>query len=213
MRKSSRNIDSFVWRSATESRVRDAAMSQGPERNAGWKEIVRRHGPALTRAIEGVLRWKGYSNDSATIEDIVESTWLRVTKGDCKKLRTWDPLVGASLGTHLVRIGMGEALSWCRFSATRREALMSSHGLYGLADKPDRNLSPEQAFWLDEAEKAVKNWEAGLGQNEQRILSLWREGYDQAKIAQDLNRSQQFVSRTSIGLKAAAHRLIEDLVS
>ena len=195
------------WRRASEVHLKEGTLASGSDREAAWTELVRRCNPILMRAIEGVLLRHGFPRDLAIVEDLVEATWLRIAKSAFKKLREWNPAAGSTLRTHLVMIGMGIALSWCRYKATHREVVLERHAFQRRADRADGHLSPVQAAWLRETEAIVQHWEAGLNPLERRALQLWREGKDQATIGQIMNRSQQFVSLTLINLRKRVDQL------
>ena len=200
------------WKALSDSELRDAAIRRGPDREVAWMVLVRRHRQAVTRAIEGVLSRNGKRPEGSVVEDLVQATWTQTTKRNGRKLRLWKP-ERASLGTLLAKIGMGEALTWCRFRSTRREVMMDPQSLHELTNKADTHFTPEQAAWLNEAENMVRAWEADLEESERALLRLWRDGRYQAAIAAALNRSQQFVSRSLRSLKAILCRLTEDMVS
>lgn len=208
MEMSSRVAKRSDWKSRSDSEVRRAAIRSGPSREMAWRELIRRHGPRVVRAIEGVLLRIGRRPDRSVVDDLVESTWLRVTRQSCKKLRDWDPHGGASLGTHLAIIGMGEALTWCRYKAAHREVIMDFQKQRSSVDRADGNPTPDQTAWLKEAEKLVQDWQESLAPLERETLRLRRKGMGQIAIGRVLNRSQQFVSKTLIGLKKGLDQLV-----
>ena len=198
------------WITVSDIKVYFAAIDEGPHWQTAWRELVRRFGPAVGRAIQGVLHRHRIPLDGGLVEDLVESTWFRACRRKCNKLRTWNP-ERSGLGAYLVTIGMGEALTWCRYIARRKEILLDHQEMQRLADQPDGHLSPEQSAWLKEAEELVQDWEARLGPPERDLLRLWREGMEQVAIGRALGRSQAFVSNVLKRLKEELERLLEGL--
>ena len=198
-------IDTDSW---TDCELRIAAISTGPTREIAWSVLVRKHGPAIRTAIEVVLLRNGGRPDPHAVDDLVESTWLRVTRGGFKKLRDWKPTQGASLKTLLVIIGKGEALRWCRFRANRREVFMNSLELQQTDWRTDSRLAPDQIALSNELAHEIAQWEVSLRPFERQALLQWKDGNDQATIGRNLNRSQQCISRTILRLKEDLHLLL-----
>jgi RNA polymerase sigma factor (sigma-70 family) len=199
-----------LW-AASDTQLRDCAAYSNPTQQVAWTVLTSRLGPAIKRAIVGVLVRKGLLLDSNTVDDLIESTWLRMVQLRCQKLKEWDPKRGASLSSHAVTVAMGIALTWCKYHIRRREVVMDHNKLQRSADKADSRLSPEQSAWLNEAETMINEWEQNLKFDQRRLLHLWREGMSQSDIARRLGRCQQFVSWSLLDLRRKVARLLTGL--
>jgi DNA-directed RNA polymerase specialized sigma24 family protein len=105
------------------------------------------------------------------------------------------------LGTYLSRIAMCEALTWCRYTASRRETLIDQEPLHNLQSNVHKLFDPEQAAWFKEAEQRVIAWETAINPDNRRLLSLWKEGKSQISIGNLTGRSQATISATLGRLK------------
>jgi DNA-directed RNA polymerase specialized sigma24 family protein len=187
------------WEAKSDSYIRDIAVGKSSDPQAAWSELLRRHGQGVCRAIEAVLLRCGRITDYASVEDLVESSWLKVTKDQYRKLSQWDPDCGTSLGTYLATIGMWEALSWCRYKARRKEVIIDLRNVRVSARLIDARLTPEQAAWLSEAEALIQDWELRLQALGEGLVKRPLVGFGE---------SQQFVSKLLIDLKCQVLRIL-----
>jgi DNA-directed RNA polymerase specialized sigma24 family protein len=192
-----------------DSRLRDAAIRSGPDREGAWAEMVRKYGPRVAQAIRGTLIRLGTRPPDDIVEDLVEATWLRATQENYRVLRAWDPGKGESLGAFLAQMGVWEARTSRRLWARRKEIKLDEAELRRLADRPDSRPSPDGLAQIKEAAAEVRAWEAGLGLLERRVWEMRKEGASSRAIGIFLGRDHKTVTRVLLRLQKAFRRILE----
>jgi hypothetical protein len=193
-----------------ESRLRDAAVRRGPDRQAAWSELVRQYGTRVGQAIRGTLIRLGTRAPDDIVEDLVEATWLRTTRRDYRVLRAWNPGRGESLGAFLAQIGIWEARTSRRLWARRKEIKLYEAELRRLADRPDTRLNPEEIAQLKEAKAQGRTWERALGLIERKVWEMRKEGASTRAIGLFLARDHKTVTAILLRLQKELRLVLQD---
>ena len=201
-----RRSDSVSWRLIPDLALRDIAIGSSRNRQGAWNELIRRYGPSLRRAIIGVLMRHGPPFDDAQVDDLMQLTWVRMSRRDCNALRRWNPH-RSPLGAFVAIVAMGETVKWYRRITKRREVLLDNLEMQRLTK--DGGLTPEQTEWLKEAEHLLEIWKNELVPLDRTVFDLGMQGKDQLAIGRDIGRSQAFVSKITKRLKGAVEQLID----
>lgn len=141
-----------------------AAVARGARREAAFRELVRRHGPAMTAVVRAVLR------DRDRADDVVQEALLRVYEARERYVPG-----KASLRAWLLRIARNLALNAQRDGARRGAAPLDGAGDDSgergrLADP--RQVAPGATLVRDEEVRALREALDGLERPDREVLDL-----------------------------------------
>ena len=185
---------------STAVEIVQACLQTGDE--GAWKDFVQRFQPLIASSVARVTRRYNAPNP-ALIDDLVQETYLRLCKDNCRLLREFVPRHDEAIFGYLKVVAASVALDYFRGRATqKRVAEVGSDGTEGEAITS--SSSTEQNALLNELEGILTSSES-----ERDCTIFWlyfRQGY----TAKDIAAMPHF-GLSQKGVESCIHRLTESL--
>jgi RNA polymerase sigma-70 factor, ECF subfamily len=186
----------------TAAEIVEACLETGDE--AAWEAFVRRFQPLIASSVSRVVRRYGVPSP-ALIDDLVQETYLRLCRDNCRTLRDFEARHDEAIFGYLKVIAASVALDHFRARTTqKRGAEVANDGTEHEASTSSSTI--ERATLLKELEQQLASSE-----NERDCTIFWlyyRQGYTAKDIA-----AMPHLGLTQKGVESCIYRLTQSLRS
>jgi RNA polymerase sigma-70 factor (ECF subfamily) len=180
--------------------ILNACLDTGNE--AAWTAFVERFQPIIASGILRVVRRYGTPNP-ALVDDLVQETYLRLCKDNCRSLREFKAQHDEAIFGYLKVVAISVALDHFRArSAHKRRGEVEDDHAVSAASVPSSGI--EQAALLQQIDKHLAAFES---ERDRTIFWLYyRQGYTANDIA-----SIPHLGLTKKGVESCIYRLTQSL--
>jgi RNA polymerase sigma-70 factor (ECF subfamily) len=178
--------------------ILEACLRTGDE--AAWRAFVARFQPLIAGRVSNVVRRYGNPNP-ALIDDLVQETYLRLCKDNCRSLRTFEARHEDAIFGYLKVIATSVALDHFRGRATKkRRDEVEDDGSHSEAS--NTSIAIEQTVLLQQLDQRLSTTESD---RDRTIFWLYyRQGYTTKDIA-----SMPNLGLTQKGVESCIYRLTQ----
>jgi RNA polymerase sigma-70 factor, ECF subfamily len=134
-----------------------------------WGELVRRYRPIIFRCITKILARRGAFLATADIEEVYGEVMMSLVRDDMRKLRIYDPMRGAKLGSWIGLLAKNAAHDYIRAHASKPVADTMDR----VAELNDDGASPLDDILVMERRSRLEGMLAEYSQKDREFFSLY----------------------------------------